>query len=312
MPATTLSTYPRPAAASWVRRMPVRSLSSDRWTWWHPVALVVLVGLGVAATFDAWHDIFQTACNDEESSHIWLVPVIAAWLVWKRRGRVRRCDPGGLLLGPILILAGASLYLFGALYPLQSLWHAGAVLLLVGCVVSVLGKDTLVQLAPAFIVLLFLVPFPGRLRQGIAIPLEGIASRATQTCCEVFGMPVIRDGNDLKINGQSVNIAEACNGLRMAFSLTLVTYTIAFSCPLRNYVRVGMIVASPLLALVFNIIRLVPTVWVYGYFSRSSAEHFHDISGWLMPFGAFLVLLGVVRLFRWAMVPITRFTLAYK
>ena len=292
--------------------MPAKPYSTHHWTQWHPVALVVLMALGIAVTFDSWRDIFLKAYNDEEASHIWLVPVIAAWLIWRRRGRLRRCAPGGLLLGPIMILAGGLIYFFGAYYPLEVPWHFGAVLLLVGCVVSVLGKDTLFQLAPAFAVLIFLVPFPGRFRQQIAIPLEGIAAKATQICCEILGMPVIRAGNELQINGYKVAIEEACNGLRMVFSLTLVAYAIAFSSPLKNYIRLGMVAASPLLAIIFNVLRLIPTVWFYGYSDLITANRFHDISGWFMQFAAFFALLGIVRLLRWAMVPVSRFTLAYE
>jgi exosortase len=286
--------------------------SPHHWTRWHPVALLVLMALGIAVTFDAWRDIYQTVTTDEESSHIWLVPVIAGWLVWRRRGRLRRCAPGGLLLGMILIVAGGLLYFAGTIFVYQSPVHIGAVVLLVGCVISVLGKDTFFQLAPAFAVLIFLVPFPGRLRQQIAIPLEGLTARATQTCCEILGMPIERTGAVLQINGVKVAIEEACNGLRMVFSLTLVSYAIAFSSPLKNYIRIGMVAASPLLAVVFNVLRLIPTVWLYGYFPLITANHFHDMSGWLMPPVAFLALLGIIRLLRWAMVPVTRFTLAYE
>jgi exosortase len=249
--------------------------------------------------------------KDEESSHIWLVLPIAGWLAWIRRGRFRRCKPSGLLLGPAIILIGGAVYLYGGIYIIQAPFHAGAVLVIVGCIISVLGKDVLFQLLPAVLILGFLVPFPGRMRHVIAVPLEAITARATATCCEILGMPVERLGMVLRINGVDVAIEEACNGLRMVFSLTLVSYAIAFSSPLRNYVRLGMVLASPLLAVICNVIRLVPTVWLYGYSPLSAADRFHDVSGWLMPPLAFMILLGVVRLMRWAMVPVARFTLAY-
>ena len=88
------------------------------------------------------------------------------------------------------------------------------------------------------------------------------------------------------------------------------------SCPhrerLEEEVRLGMVIASPILAVICNIIRLIPTVWLYGYRPLNMANHFHDVSGWLMPPVAFLALLGIVRLLRWAMIPVTRFTLAYQ
>jgi exosortase len=292
--------------------MSARITSLHKWTKWHLVAVTALVAGGVAATWDAWKDIFQIVNKDEESSHIWLVLPIAAWLAWIRRGRLRRCSPVGLLLGPIFIFLGGLIYLFGGTYIIQSVWHLGALIVVIGCIVSVLGKDILFQLVPAFIILIFMVPFPGRLRQKVAIPLEEITAGATASCCEILGMPVEKLGSVLRINGSEVAIEEACNGLRMVYCLTFVSYAIAFSSPLRNYVRLGMVLLSPVLAVIFNVLRLIPTVWFYGYRPMTTANRFHDVSGWVMTVVAFLALLGVVRLLRWAMVPVTKFALAYQ
>jgi exosortase len=288
-----------------------RSVSRRQWTNWHPVALGALVALGLAATWDAWQDIFQIVHRDEESSHVWLVLPIALWLAWIRRGRLRRCSPQGLLIGPMIIAIGGVIYLYGGVKVIQFVWHLGALIVLIGCIISVLGKDILFQLAPAFVILLFMVPFPGRLRLKVALPLDEITARCAQTCCDIMGMPVQRFGTVLRINGVDVAVEEACNGLRMVFSLTLVCYAIAFSSPLRNYVRLGMVVASPILAVLCNILRLIPTLWLYGNCQLTTANHFHDVSGWLMPPAGFLVLLGMVRLLRWAMVPVSKFRLAY-
>jgi exosortase/archaeosortase family protein len=107
-----------------------------------------------------------------------------------------------------------------------------------------------------------------------------------------------------------VAIAEACNGLRMVFALFLVSAAFAFGTPLRTFVRVILILASPISALFCNVVRLVPTVWLYGS-DPEFASTFHDVSGWLMLPLAFLVLMGIIRALRWALLPVYRYTLAY-
>ena len=107
-----------------------------------------------------------------------------------------------------------------------------------------------------------------------------------------------------------VEIAEACNGMRMVFALVLVSFTFAFGTPLRWYVRLLVVAASPVSAIFCNLVRLVPTVWLFGY-HPSVANGFHDYSGWLMLPIAFLLLMAIVRLLRWALLPIAKFTLAY-
>ena len=289
---------------------PLKLRREDTWIFGNTLALTLFAGLGVLVTWDAWSDIARIAWKDEESSQVLLAPVIALWLVWVRQGRLRRCRPIGQWYGAAILALGALFYFIGDLRLIQSMWHAGAILVLLGCLVCVLGKDVLFQLSPAVAVLVFMVPVPGRVRQPIAIPMEVITAQAAQFCCEIVGMPVERLGNILTINGEQVKIAEACNGLRMVFALTLVSYAFAFSSPLRGYVRLLVLALSPVLAVACNVLRLVPTVWFFGY-HKAVADQFHDISGWLMLPISFGMLLAIIYVLRWALIPVTSFVLAY-
>lgn len=262
-------------------------------------------------TFDAWSDIFRIASRDEESSHIFLVPIVAFWLFWVRRRRLRNFSPSQSYFGPLLVLLGWVMHSSGDTYLVQSFFHAGAVVMAVGCLVTVVGTQVLVQFFPAFLTLAFLVPVPGRLRQEIAIPLQTVTASLTAELFELLGAPVLRSGNTLTINDVNVQIAEACNGLRMMFALSLAMFTFAFGSPLRGYVRFAVLAATPVSAIACNVIRLVPTVWLYGNHPGPAATIAHDVGGWVMLVASFLILLGIFRLFRWAMVPVTTYTLAY-
>ncbi|MCX5662429.1 MAG: exosortase/archaeosortase family protein [Planctomycetota bacterium] len=288
-----------------------RTFSRNGWTIWHLLGALAMLALGVWITRDAWQDMYRIASRDEESTHIFLVPLVAAWLVFVRRGRLRLCLPRGAWLGPVIIVVGWLIHSVGDLHMIQSFYHGGAVLVAVGCVLSVTGSDIFLRFMPAFAVLVFLVPVPGSVRQQIAIPLQTHTAKVTQVLFELADLPVGISGNVLSINGVEVAIAEACNGLRMVFALVLVSYAFAFGTPLRSYVRVLILVASPASAVACNVVRLLPTVWLYGYYP-SIADKFHDISGWVMLPLAFFLLLGVIRVLRWALVPVTHYTLAYE
>jgi exosortase len=272
---------------------------------------LVMIGLSVLATSDAWKDICSIAWNDEESSHIFLVPIVVAWLVWVRRGRFRHCKPRGTMIGPIMMILGWAAYSLGDSYFVQVAWHSGAVLLSIGALFSVIGSEILFAFLPAVVVLGFVVPVPGRVRQAIALPLEGVTTQVTQQVCELIGMELTRSGNELTINGNQVEIAEACNGLRMVFALTLVSFAFGFGTPLRWYVRLIILAASPISAICCNVVRLVPTVYVYGYCSATMGDLVHSVGGWIMLPISFLLLMGIIKVFRWALVPVTTFTLVY-
>lgn len=290
--------------------MPVRPLQQDRLSGWHLLAAALLGVVGVATTWEAWADVFTIAARDEEYSHIFLVPLIAAWLVWARRMRFRRCRHEGTWIGPFILALGWGLGWYGFNHGVQSFWHAGAVLVLVGAVISVLGRGVLFSFLPAIAVLAFLVPLPGQVRQTIAVPLQAWIAQASHVLLELMGVETTLSGNSLEINGRPVMIAEACNGMRMVFPLILIAFAFAYGLPLRNGVRLMMLAISPVVAIVANVVRTLPTIWLYGNASDRVFNEFHDYSGWMMLPLAFGVLLGVLKLMRWAAIPVQRYTLA--
>jgi len=278
--------------------------SEGGWRARHLILAGVLVAGAVAAAWNAWSDLLFIARKDEESSHIFLVPLAFFWIVLVRRESFRHCRSVGQWIGPLFIALGWLLWSGGYRWDIQAFWHGGAVMMAVGAALTVLGADVLRKFWPAFLVLLFLVPVPGFVREGMARPMQTVTAQATQSVAELFGMNVERWGNTLAVNGTQIAVAEACNGMRMVFTLFLVSFTFAFITPLRGYVRFLVIAASPLTAIVCNVLRLVPTVWVYGRFSHPTAEVFHTVSGWIMLVVGFLMLTGVVKLLQWLMIPV--------
>jgi exosortase len=276
---------------------------------------MVMAGLAMLATFDAWNDIYLIASRNlqqNENSQIFLVPFVAVAMIFVRRARFRYCKPTGTALGFAIAGLGWCLHIFGFYQNIMALWHLGAVLVLIGCVLSVFGKHALFRFFPAVAVLIFLVPVPGTVRLLIAAPMQTWTAQIAELLLNAGGVAITRSGNTLYSGGTPINIAEACNGLRMVFALVLVSYFFGFALPLRNSVRFIILLASPLAAIVCNVIRILPTVCLYGHYGSDSVvgQRFHDYSGWLMLPISFLILLGIIAALRWAMVPVMRYTLA--
>lgn len=281
---------------------PVGHSHLERPSYWRKRHLLVaglLALLGAWATSDAWVDIFRLAAKDEESSHIWLVLPVALWLAWVRRGEARWSRRTGTILGPLLVLVGWVMYTVGDTQLYQSMWHCGAITITVGCALSVLGSSVFRRLWPAFAVLVFLIPVPGIVRQQISLPLQTVTAQMTAFVLDILGTPVALTGSVLVVNDVPVGIAEACNGARMVFALTLVCFLYAFGSDLSPRARLAVLLASPFVAIAANVVRLVPTVWLYGYSDESTALAFHLFSGWIMMPVALLALVGTGALLRW-------------
>ncbi|MFN8815094.1 MAG: hypothetical protein ACK5ZV_00015, partial [bacterium] len=70
-----------------------RILAKQGWNLAHIWVAILIAPVGDMMTLDAWKDILLIAYVDPEMSHIVLVPVVAAYLVWVRRLRLRTCPP---------------------------------------------------------------------------------------------------------------------------------------------------------------------------------------------------------------------------
>lgn len=284
------------------------------WHGWSRRRLLIAGAFGLAAiavSHRAWADILTIALHDEDSAHVLLVPLVVVWLAAVRRDRIRQCQPRGEWIGPAIVAVGWMLSWYGFTSGHQVFWHGGAMLVMIGAVLSALGLRVLWRFLPVFVAMMFVVPVPGRMRSAVAIPLQTATAQATQALLELFGVAVARSGNLLYLNELPVEIAETCNGMRMAFALVLVSYAYAFATPLKGYVRALILLLSPLTAIALNVIRLAPTVLLYAHADMGLARTFDRLSGWLMLLLAFVLLVGVIRLLRWALLPVSRFTLAY-
>ncbi|MEC9372788.1 MAG: exosortase/archaeosortase family protein [Planctomycetota bacterium] len=275
------------------------------WRFSDGVLLMGLVALAIAATWSIWEDIFLGyALRDQEQSHILLAPFVALWLAWVRRGRTRYVRPRWTIAGAVVVAAGWMSAWYGLNSQHEIFWHFGALSMVVGAALTIAGMDLMRYFGPAVVALIFLLPIPGLIRQEISLPLQQITASVTQFLLEVFGQPVSRAGNVLTINGREVAVAEACNGMRMVAALVLVSYAFIFSVPMRQEVRLFILAISPLVAIVCNVIRLLPTTLLYGFAEPETADLFHDISGWVMLPIALAMLWGVFVVLRWIEVPI--------
>jgi len=282
-----------------------------QWRFLDGLLLAALPALAVASTWSVWSDIFAGyALRDQEQSHILLAPVIAIWLFWVRRERLRYVRPNWTMAGPLVVGVGWGSAWYGFNSTHEVFWHLGALLMVGGAALTVLGIGFLRRFGPAAAALLFLLPIPGLVRTEISFPLQTVTAEVTQFVLELMGYAVTRAGNVLSINGEEVAVAEACNGMRMVAALVLVSYAFVFSAPMRQEVRLLILALSPAVAIVCNVIRLTPTVLLYGYASDDVADLFHDVSGWVMLPIALAMLWGVFGVLRWVEVPISPYAVA--
>lgn len=271
-------------------------------------ALIGLTAAGMWATLTVWRDILETAMARPDAIHVFLALPVFFWLLWTRKRRWAACRPRPSLIGPLLIAAGWLASSYGYNTSGQTLWHGGALLVVIGCAVSIVGRDLLVHFMPAILALGFILPSPGFVRKPLQRPLEVCTARSGKFIFDCLGMDVDLDikpwafGKSCIFRYQDLElfVTDICQRTQMFFVVLVVAFLFAFGPPARGVVaRVLVCLVVPVLAIVCDLIRTVPTVWYYGRHPNAVNERYHLFTVWLMVPVCCFILWGMGVLARW-------------
>jgi hypothetical protein len=133
------------------------------------VALAALFALGVWLHRQPLADIAGIGSSDPEQSHIWLAPLVAFYLLWLRRSRLYWVSRNPSLIGTAVAVGGWLLSWWGFDAGVQVAWHAGAVVTLIGVVLTFTGLMPLRLFAPVFVVAGVHAADSGRIRFELAL-----------------------------------------------------------------------------------------------------------------------------------------------
>ncbi|HEY6356729.1 MAG TPA: exosortase/archaeosortase family protein, partial [Vicinamibacterales bacterium] len=171
---------------------------------------------------------------------------------------------------------------------------------LTGVVLFLFGWRHLRMLAFPLAFLLLMVPLPAIVFNRIAFPLQLVASRFGETMISAANIPVLREGNVLVMANTSLEVAEACSGIRSLVSLITLALLYGYFTDRRLWVRLAIVASAIPVAIVANGARVAGTGIAAHYIGPDAAQgFFHEFSGWVVFIVAFLLLLLIQRLLLW-------------
>jgi exosortase len=245
-----------------------------------------LYGATVAALVSEWWS------GPDEGYGLALVGV-ALVLVWRRRVPfLYRRDPHSPpAIGISMLVVGVMLYVVGSLGADIFLTRESFVLVVAGTVCFLVGPAaTRVMVAP-FVFTLVAIPLPALVLTSVTLPLQLMASRIAEMTLMLAGTPVIRDGNLLRLPSVTLEVAEACSGLRSLCSLGAMAVLLAWATELSWTKRAVIVAAAVPIAVLMNGLRVALTGLACDVWGPAAArDPWHTSTGWLT-FAASLVLL---------------------
>jgi exosortase len=142
-------------------------------------------------------------------------------------------------------------------------------------------------------VLFLAIPVPTLVFNKIAFPLQFFASRLASGLLGIFGVPVLREGNVIILPSITLDVVEACSGLRSLVSLITLAVFYGYLFERRTAIRVVLILSAIPIAVCANGFRIMGSGLLGEYWSPDKAEgFFHAFSGWLIFVISLFLLIG--------------------
>jgi len=246
--------------------------------WRQAVVRLGIVWLALILAFlPEWIAMVGQWWNSSTYNHILLVPPILGWLVGMRIGELQRLEPRVWLPGLTLVGAGVMIWVLGRLAGFSLVQQAGAVLVLPGSAVTLLGPRVALGLTFPLAYMAFLVPFGDEL-----VPtLQMITAALTIALVKLSGIPAGIDGVFIDTPAGLFEVAEACSGVKFLIAMIALGALVANVC-FRSWTRrwqfMTLCVVAPVLA---NGVRAWGTIFAAQYVGAEKAGGLdHIVYGW--------------------------------
>lgn len=232
-------------------------------------------------------DLWQLSRTDETYSHMPLIPLVSAYLLFAGRKRIAEAAGNAFLPGLIVIAVGALLLLAGPRFfgtaihkDNLSLSTLTGLMIWLGGFITLFGLRSFRQAAFPLLFLLFLVPIPTVLLRWIVHLLQRASTEIAHGLFLLIGVPFVRNDFVFELPGMSVMVAEQCSGIRSSISL-LITGILAAHLGLNSTWRRGVLILSVLPITVFKNALRVLTLSLLGAYvdPRIMSSSLHRAGG---------------------------------
>ncbi len=258
------------------------------------ISASALIGVGLLLAFFGFH----------------LLPQGEGW--WIIRGILENSGHGMWAFGILVLLLDWGLAAFlGGLFisgywPAQNnfVWDFGMVLTLFGAVLTTCGWRVMRIAWFPIVFLVCMLPWPQLVYSQVASPLQAMAARVSVGILQVTGIDASYGGTKIFIpqfgpdglptQDRTLNVAEACAGLKSLMSFISIAAAIAFISARPLWQKLIITFSAIPIAISCNVMRVAGQGLLDHYVGREWSEGFaHQFAGMIMMLPAFLLILLV-------------------
>lgn len=229
--------------------------------------------------------------SSPDFSHGFIVPLFSAFVIWQERGKLASLQLRPSWAGLPIVAIAMCILIVGRLGAELFLSRVSLLILLAGLIILFGGWHYLRALFFPWAFLLLMIPIPAIVFTQIAFPLQLFASQVASVILPLLGVPVLREGNVIKLASMQLAVAEACSGIRSLMMLIALSIIYGYLMERRLWVRWVLALASFPVAIAANNVRIMGTGLLAHYWSPEAAEGYYHTSWGLLTWIVSLIML---------------------
>jgi exosortase len=259
------------------------------------ISLILLIGvyaLIIPPMVKQWY-------MDDNYSHGFIVPLIAGYFIYERREDLKKITIAPWGPGLAVIIFGLVQLILGYLATEYFTMRSSVIVLLAGMVLYFFGRELFRHLILPILYLVLMVPIPYIVYDAVAFPLKLFVTKVSVGFLKLIGVVVLREGNIIMFPATTLEVADACSGIRSLVSLIALAVAYAFFIKTTNLKRWIIIASAVPIAIFTNAIRVIVTGILAQFWGAKAAEgFFHEFAGLVVFAVAMGLLVGVGALLR--------------
>ena len=207
--------------------------------------------------------------SSDQYSHGFFIIPITLYIIWQKKDILTKTPIIPSWWGLALVIFSLLLYLFAYFAEISTIASFSMVLLLAGVIIYLYGFLIFKELLFPLAFLLFMIPIPAQIYSSLTIPLQLFVSNVSAWLASTIGISIYREGNVIHLPDRTMQVVQACSGLRSMISLLMLSAIISYFTLKSNILRFALFFSGIPAAIFVNIIRVSLMVFVFYYFNYS-------------------------------------------
>lgn len=210
----------------------------------------------VALYLDDWARLIPRWWSDPDYTHGFFVPLFALYFVWEKWGELTKAEAKPSWLGLPPLLVGVAIKVWTLFYDSPFVSCVSMVFVISGVVLVTAGRRVFRTLAVPILFLVLMMPLPTPIYNRVALPMRQFAAVVSTAVLQGLGIPALREGNVIVMPERTLEVAEACSGMRFLTGFIALGVTFAYLCRRPLWERIVLLASSIPIAILANALRV--------------------------------------------------------